>query len=35
MVVKIADFGFSVKTYTKAYIHTVLDGVVKLLMSLQ
>ena len=30
MVIKIADFGFSEKMYTRAYVRTVLDGVVKL-----
>ena len=30
MAIKIADFGFSEKMYTRAYVRTVLDGVVKL-----
>ena len=30
MAMKIADFGFSEKMYMRAYVQTVLDGVVKL-----
>jgi len=30
MVIKVADFGFSEKLYTKVYVRMVLDGTVRL-----